>query len=48
MLFPYRLLPGRADQNNAIRLLAAVGYDREIVERASRQAAYFLKEGVWK
>lgn len=48
MLFPYRLLPGRADQNNAIRLLAAVGYDREIVERASRQAAYFLREGVWK
>lgn len=46
--FPYRLLAGEADTSNAIRLLGVVGYDREIVERAAAQAAYFLKEGVWR
>ncbi len=38
MIFPYRLLPGRADTTNAIRLLAAVGYGEEIVEEAFRRA----------
>lgn len=48
MRFSYRLLRGRADQNNAIKLLEAVGYDREIVEHARACAAHFLKEGMWK
>ncbi len=48
MEFSYRLLPGRADQSNAIKLLEEVGYDREIVECARACAAHFLKEGIWK
>ncbi len=48
MRFPYRLLPGVSQTGNAIRLLKAVGYDSEIVEGASRQAAAFVREGVWK
>ena len=30
--FPYELLPGRAGTRNAIRLLALMGYDKEITE----------------
>ena len=46
--FPYRLLSGSGDTGNAIRLLAATGYHREITEGAERMAADFRKERVWK
>lgn len=46
--FSYRLQRGSADTSNAIRLLDVMGYDREIVEQAIRQAENFLREGVWK
>lgn len=46
--FPYRLTPGKAQTGNAIRLLALVGYDDEIIEGASAQAQDFMKEGVWR
>jgi len=48
IIFPYRLLAGSADTSNAIGLLAALGYEEEIVRRASEQAESFLQEGVWR
>ena len=45
--FPYELLPGRASTRNAIRLLALMGYDKEITERAAAQAEDFLQTGKW-
>ncbi len=42
--FPYELLPGRAGTRNAIRLLALMGYDKEITERASTQAEDFYRQ----
>ena len=45
--FPYELLPGRAGTRNAIRLLALMGYDKEITERAATQAEDFLQTGKW-
>lgn len=48
ILFSYRLLPGCADSCNAIRLLAAVGYEEDIVAGASEQAETYRKEGIWR
>ena len=45
--FPYELLPGRAGTRNAIRLLALMGYDKEITERAAAQAEDFIQTGKW-
>lgn len=45
--FNYRLQPGKASGRNAIRLLELIGYDREITERAFRQAEQFLATGSW-
>ena len=45
--FPYELLPGRAGTRNAIRLLALMGYDKEITERAATQAEDFIQTGKW-
>ena len=45
--FPYELLPGRAGTRNAIRLLALMGYDKEITERAAMQAEDFIQTGKW-
>ncbi len=46
--FNYKLQQGKATTRNAIRLLELMGYDSEIIERASAQAAYFMSEGVWQ
>ena len=45
--FPYELVPGRAGTRNAIRLLALMGYDKEITERAAAQAEDFIQTGKW-
>lgn len=45
--FNYKLQTGKATTRNAIRLLELIGYDSEIIERASAQAAHFVSEGVW-
>ena len=47
IVFPYRLLPGKASTKNAIRLLHLMGYDAEITEKASRQAENFVETGKW-
>ena len=46
--FNYRLQAGNATTRNAIRLLELIGYDSEIIERASAQAAQFMSKGVWE
>lgn len=46
--FNYLLKTGRTNTRNAIRLLEQMGYDREIVERARKEAAGFEETGVWE
>lgn len=46
--FNYKLQSGKATTRNAIRLLELIGYDSEIIERASAQAERFMSEGVWE
>lgn len=46
--FNYKLQAGKATTRNAIRLLEVIGYDSDIIERASAQAAHFMSAGVWR
>lgn len=46
--FDYILREGKATTRNAIRLLELMGYEREIVENATKQAEHFVKTGSWK
>lgn len=46
--FNYRLQAGKASSRNAIRLLELMGYDREIIAQATRQAEQFLSTGSWR
>lgn len=46
--FPYKLLEGRADTRNAIRLLSMIGYNEEITREAEEDGKRFVKEGVWR
>lgn len=48
IFFPYQLLPGKAVTRNAIKLLELLGYDEEVISRATAQAEHFLTEGVWE
>ncbi len=47
IFFNYRLLSGKATTRNAIKLLEHMGYDAEIVQKASAQAARFVESGKW-
>ena len=47
IMFPYQLLPGKASTRNAIRLLQMMGYNEEIIKKASRQVEHFLETGKW-
>lgn len=46
--FDYRLLKGRADSRNAIRLLQVMGYDAGLVEDAEAMAQEFIRSGQWR
>lgn len=46
--FPYRLLEGRADTRNAIRLLRMIGYREEITREAEEDGKRFVEDGVWR
>lgn len=46
--FHYLLKEGRATSRNAIRLLAMLGYDEEIIKRAEQKANTFINTGEWK
>lgn len=45
--FTYRILEGRADTRNAIRLLGMMGYQETVVRRAEERAQTFLTTGKW-
>lgn len=47
IVFPYKLLTGKAVSRNAIRLLKLIGYNEDIIQNASMQAERFLQTGVW-
>ena len=46
--FSYRLLPGPSTSCNAIALLAFLGYDPALVQKARDRADRFLESGRWK
>lgn len=46
--FNYRLMDGKAATRNAIKLLELMGYDPEIIKRASGLAENFIASGIWK
>ena len=48
VFFNYKLLNGKATTRNAIKLLEIMGYDRAIIEQATRQAERFVECGVWE
>ena len=46
--FNYKLLNGKATSRNAIKLLAVMGYDNQIIENANRRAEDFMQTGKWR
>jgi DNA mismatch repair ATPase MutS len=48
VVFNYRLKEGKATTRNAIKLLELMGYDRDVIERATAQAEHFTESGVWQ
>lgn len=48
VLFHYQLHKGRAISRNAIKLLAMLGYDGNIIKNAEQSASEFLETGNWK
>lgn len=47
ILFNYELKKGRARTRNAIKLLAVMGYDKKIIDRANAMAETFVEKGTW-
>lgn len=47
VLFSYRLLEGRAQTRNAIKLLKVIGFSDEITEQAEDRAQRFIRTGQW-
>lgn len=45
--FDYRIEEGPTRERNAIALMAAAGYDRELAERAEKSAEHFEETGEW-
>lgn len=45
--FSYKIMEGRANTRNAIKLLHIMGYETEIIQEAELMAGDFLKSGVW-
>lgn len=48
ILFPYKLMPGKAASRNAIKLLEIMGYEEEIIRSAEAMAEEFVSTGIWK
>ena len=48
VVFNYKLKEGKATTRNAIKLLELMGYDRDVIEKASAQAERFAADGVWQ
>lgn len=47
VLFSYKLKSGRADSSNAIDLLANLGYNDTLIEKARRMVMNFEEKGEW-
>lgn len=47
ILFSYKLFTGRTQSRNAIKLLELMGYDKSIIESATKCADNFLTTGQW-
>lgn len=47
VLFDYRLIKGRANSRNAIKLLGMMGYSQEIIDKATSEVNYFLENNQW-
>lgn len=48
IVFDYKLIDGRAKSRNAIKLLALMGYDDNIIKDANNRAENFIRTGKWK
>ena len=48
VLFNYQIKTGPSESRNAIRLLSVLGYDEDIVKKATNRADSFMKTGSWK
>ncbi len=48
IFFNYKLQEGKATTRNAIRLLELLGYDEEMIQKASAQAEEFMRTNLWK
>ncbi len=48
IFFPYKIMKGPATTRNAIKLLAAMGYDPALIEDAEHLAEGFMKTGKWQ
>ena len=46
--FNYKIMNGRAQTRNAIKLLGIMGYSPDIIKDAENMAENFLKSGVWQ
>lgn len=47
IMFDYKLHAGRAVSRNAIKLLRILGYEEEIIQKATLEANVFLEKGIW-
>lgn len=47
IFFCYKIISGRAQTRNAIKLLRIMGYDKEIIEKAEQMASNFIRSGNW-
>lgn len=47
IIFDYKLYKGRAISRNAIKLLGIMGYEQEIIDKATDLANHFLEAGSW-
>ena len=48
VLFSYRLINGRAQSRNAIKLLEVIGFSKEITDQAQKMAENFIHSGQWE
>ena len=48
VLFSYRLMNGRAQSRNAIKLLEVIGFSKEITNQAQNMAENFIHSGQWE
>lgn len=48
IFFNYQLMKGKATTRNAIKLLEIMGYQKCIIDKASRQAEHFVCTGSWE